>query len=195
MGCQKLTYGTTENTNLKVVYRARNIAQRFLSFDPLTKKYPHYSPYSFSGNRVIDRIELEGLEEAKFNTTLYDSVLRNSTDEEVKIIREAQGDAATLGLAIITLFTPGPDELLFGAILTRSGNLFKGLKATSKVTKKANDAFQKAVRNADKVNDTKFPYVNTKNKADNVFDRMKKAKDVIKTKNTDKVDIRILCKR
>lgn len=35
---------------------------RFFSTDPLTKKYPFYSPYSFSGNRVIDAIELEGLE-------------------------------------------------------------------------------------------------------------------------------------
>ena len=35
---------------------------RFLSIDPLTAKYPFYSPYSFSGNRVIDAVELEGLE-------------------------------------------------------------------------------------------------------------------------------------
>lgn len=35
---------------------------RFFAVDPLTVEYPHYSPYSFSGNRVIDAIELEGLE-------------------------------------------------------------------------------------------------------------------------------------
>lgn len=35
---------------------------RFLSIDPLASKYPFYSPYQFSGNRVIDMIELEGLE-------------------------------------------------------------------------------------------------------------------------------------
>ncbi|MBR9831655.1 hypothetical protein GYB57_05885 [bacterium] len=35
---------------------------RFLSIDPLSKQYPFYSPYAFSGNRVIDMIELEGLE-------------------------------------------------------------------------------------------------------------------------------------
>lgn len=45
---------------------------RFLSIDPLTKDYPHNSPYAFSENRVIDGIELEGLEyldadEAKIN--------------------------------------------------------------------------------------------------------------------------------
>jgi RHS repeat-associated protein len=35
---------------------------RFLSIDPLAKEYPFYSPYAFSGNRVIDAFELEGLE-------------------------------------------------------------------------------------------------------------------------------------
>jgi hypothetical protein len=36
---------------------------RFFAVDPLTAKYPHYSPYSFSGNKVIAWRELEGLEE------------------------------------------------------------------------------------------------------------------------------------
>ncbi len=35
---------------------------RFFAVDPLEKKYPHNSPYAFSENRVIDGIELEGLE-------------------------------------------------------------------------------------------------------------------------------------
>lgn len=35
---------------------------RWLTIDPLTSKYPFYTPYSFSGNRVIDCRELEGLE-------------------------------------------------------------------------------------------------------------------------------------
>ena len=35
---------------------------RFFAVDPLAPKYPHYSPYMFSGNRVIDRVELEGAE-------------------------------------------------------------------------------------------------------------------------------------
>ena len=35
---------------------------RFLSIDPLFKDYPWKSPYAFSENRVIDMIELEGLE-------------------------------------------------------------------------------------------------------------------------------------
>jgi RHS repeat-associated protein len=35
---------------------------RFFAVDPLAPKYPHNSPYAFSENRVIDGIELEGLE-------------------------------------------------------------------------------------------------------------------------------------
>jgi RHS repeat-associated protein len=35
---------------------------RFFAVDPLSKDYAYYTPYSFSGNRVIDKVELEGLE-------------------------------------------------------------------------------------------------------------------------------------
>lgn len=35
---------------------------RFLSIDPLAPSYPYNSPYAFSENRVLDGIELEGLE-------------------------------------------------------------------------------------------------------------------------------------
>jgi RHS repeat-associated protein len=35
---------------------------RFFAVDPLTAKYPFYSPYQFSGNRLIDMVELEGME-------------------------------------------------------------------------------------------------------------------------------------
>ncbi len=36
---------------------------RFFAEDPLAWKYPFYSPYQFSGNKVIDHVELEGMEE------------------------------------------------------------------------------------------------------------------------------------
>jgi hypothetical protein len=38
--------------------------RRFLSVDPLTKKYPWYTPYQFSGNNPIKFIDLDGLEPA-----------------------------------------------------------------------------------------------------------------------------------
>lgn len=48
---------------------------RFFAIDPLTKKYPFYSPYSFSGNRVIDSRELEGLEPHVLFDNLGDAAL------------------------------------------------------------------------------------------------------------------------
>ena len=37
---------------------------RFLAMDAdsMIRKYPYYSPYAFSGNRVIDKVEIEGLQ-------------------------------------------------------------------------------------------------------------------------------------
>jgi len=44
-------------------YRAHDARiGRFFSIDPLAPEYPYNSPYAFSENRVIDAIELEGLE-------------------------------------------------------------------------------------------------------------------------------------
>jgi hypothetical protein len=38
---------------------------RFLSVDPLTRSYPFYTPYQFAGNKPIQFIDLDGLEEAE----------------------------------------------------------------------------------------------------------------------------------
>ena len=51
---------------------------RFFAIDPLSSKYPHYSPYSFSGNKPIQYIELEGLEEFSpliLDAMKYDAVI------------------------------------------------------------------------------------------------------------------------
>jgi RES domain-containing protein len=43
---------------------------RFFATDPLTSKYPWYSPYQFAGNKPIQFGELEGLEETGFTMSL-----------------------------------------------------------------------------------------------------------------------------
>ncbi|NJM79323.1 MAG: hypothetical protein HC854_06335 [Flavobacterium sp.] len=43
---------------------------RFFAVDPLAAKYPHNSPYAFSENKVIDAVELEGLEKLKYTIKL-----------------------------------------------------------------------------------------------------------------------------
>ncbi|MBP9189624.1 MAG: C40 family peptidase [Chitinophagales bacterium] len=45
---------------------------KFLSIDPLNKKYPYWSHYAFSGNRLIDARELEGLEPERVTETATD---------------------------------------------------------------------------------------------------------------------------
>jgi len=43
---------------------------RFFAVDPLTAEYPWNSPYAFSENRVIDGVELEGLEYEDFKYSM-----------------------------------------------------------------------------------------------------------------------------
>ncbi|HZH87674.1 MAG TPA: hypothetical protein VFD78_00700, partial [Chitinophagaceae bacterium] len=59
--------------------------------DPLSGDYPYYSPYAFSGNRVLDAVELEGLEPASMHLILvndageveYDNILEASGAEHL----------------------------------------------------------------------------------------------------------------
>src|SRR5690554_4269172 len=54
---------------------------RFMSIDPLTEEYVDWGPYVFSGNRVIDARELEGLEPKKVKDLWNSAVnLYKSTD-------------------------------------------------------------------------------------------------------------------
>ena len=46
---------------------------RFMNIDPLTEKYNTWSPYAFSGNRVVDSRELEGLEPQTIHFTKVDA--------------------------------------------------------------------------------------------------------------------------
>ncbi|WP_027003140.1 RHS repeat domain-containing protein [Hugenholtzia roseola] len=43
------------------------LTRRFTSVDPLTHEYPWYTPYQFAGNKVIQAIDLDGLEEHIIN--------------------------------------------------------------------------------------------------------------------------------
>jgi len=52
---------------------------RFFAVDPLAPKYPYYSPYQFSGNKVIQFIELEGLEESGSGSNSGNTAIKNST--------------------------------------------------------------------------------------------------------------------
>ena len=79
---------------------------RFFNIDPLAENFYYNSPYNFSENRVIDAIELEGLEKVSIHL-----LGQMSTD----------GNSIT-GLATLTLDI-GNDNSLSGTISTKGGNL------------------------------------------------------------------------
>ncbi len=59
---------------------------RFISVDPLTKKYPELTPYQFASNRPIDGIDLDGLEWSLSNGKVqYKAVIANSTNKHVNL--------------------------------------------------------------------------------------------------------------
>ena len=57
------TSGATYDYGFRI-YDAR--IAKFLSVDPLTKSYPWYTPYQFAGNKPIENLDLDGLEEIKY---------------------------------------------------------------------------------------------------------------------------------
>jgi RHS repeat-associated protein len=61
---------------------------RFFATDPLERSYPWNSPYAFSENRVLDGLELEGLEYISFhhytNGTVSKTEFYKMTDKEIK---------------------------------------------------------------------------------------------------------------
>lgn len=60
---------------------------RFFSRDPLADDYPWNSPYAFSENRVIDGLELEGLEvilvDKSKDATIYNAALKQKDSESL----------------------------------------------------------------------------------------------------------------
>lgn len=56
---------------------------RFFAVDPLTAKYPANSPFAFSENRVIDMVELEGLEAILPSQTTDNNILKVYDSEDI----------------------------------------------------------------------------------------------------------------
>lgn len=78
-----------------IYYKAREYdprIARFKSVDPLTKKYPWYSPYQFAGNTPIQAIDLDGLEE--YYTRGGELIGKYGTSTEVRIVYDDMIDRA-----------------------------------------------------------------------------------------------------
>lgn len=87
---------------------------RFFSVDPLSSKLPWNSSYAFSENRVIDAIELEGLEsflvfnfggDTKYRNSIYENLYGQSKtfifpavslEENSRVVENANGETVSL---------------------------------------------------------------------------------------------------
>ncbi len=61
----------TDTTN----YAAADVSSRFLSIDPIGRKYPELTPYQFASNTPIQAIDLDGLEELHYFNDQKDKYL------------------------------------------------------------------------------------------------------------------------
>jgi RHS repeat-associated protein len=73
---------------------------RFMSIDPLSEEYNEWSPYVFSGNRVIDAIELEGLEPYRLFGSEKDAAGNWAEIYNYKSIMENREYNSTIGKSV-----------------------------------------------------------------------------------------------
>jgi len=105
-------------------YGARNYDPaigRWFNVDPLAEDYVYWSPYVFSGNRVIDAREIEGLEPDK--PTQWDS-FEMEMDFASSIaggINEVRKGVANIGARIYNIFSDTPTDNQY--IVNDSGQL------------------------------------------------------------------------
>jgi RHS repeat-associated protein len=93
--------GSSDGNSVNFTYRMHDPRLgRFFAVDPLIKKYPHYSSYSFSGNKVIAHVELEGLED------VYNMLVEAQEERRNAALKPGKGVAFTdtwLGKVLVYL--------------------------------------------------------------------------------------------
>jgi RHS repeat-associated protein len=98
---------------------------RFFAVDPLAPKYPHNSPYTFSENRVIDAIELEGAEkfltvnnvETGYSTTVELQTAGKLGDGVLMIQETAKHQLAAFYMPSIKVSPNGETQSQYGTNL------------------------------------------------------------------------------
>lgn len=84
---------------------------KFLSVDPLTIKYPWYTPYQFAGNTPIQAIDLDGLEPS-FH--IPNGIYKAATKTVVRKSKEVISGVGNILLGMIGLITQVPAAMHYG---------------------------------------------------------------------------------
>jgi hypothetical protein len=118
---------------------------RFYSIDPLSSKYPHYTPYSFSGNKLINCRELEGKEELpSFSASSIFALesrafVHNSmhtAKQTAKVVKNNMGTVGTtievVGFVLYAIPVTSPE----GAVLMKVGGAISNLNAGVSIAEK-----------------------------------------------------------
>jgi putative chitinase len=71
---------------------------RFFAVDPLANDYPEWTPYQFSGNQVIQMVELEGLEPAKSGSNSGEGAVAPKRDDNNNAIKGTEGTKWVWGI-------------------------------------------------------------------------------------------------
>jgi RHS repeat-associated protein len=104
---------------------------RFLSVDPLMKKFPWYTPYQFAGNSPIGNIDLDGLEDYNYNLVLA----KNADGEAVLHIQsDGKEEGFLAGLKDLFWMNHGRSEshnLYYEGRLINNFSSFQELKEVS----------------------------------------------------------------
>lgn len=89
---------------------------RFLSVDPLTKSYPHYTPYSYAGNKPIKFIDLDGAEEANnhYDFNSFMNWLGGHSPSDHPFARGNPGATINENFNPIFILNDYADKLLYG---------------------------------------------------------------------------------
>jgi RHS repeat-associated protein len=127
---------------------------RFLSVDPLTKTYPHYSPYQFAGNSPLAFIDLDGLERVLAITFNSDVNYRaeklekaNESEVSKKVLTTNPG--AQLAQAFVDASKADANGIGFVAIWGHGSPNNMWGSNSSTLAKDDLDALREAVNNGD----------------------------------------------
>ena len=123
---------------------------RFFTVDPLTKKYPWYTPYQFSGNKVIQFIELEGLEEHEQH---YDRMTQHIL--ATRNIEYHKGDLRKGGVIMLTAAVIVVDAVFtrgIGMRIVAAAGLGEAISETDRAyeakAKGNNEEYERRLKNA-----------------------------------------------